>query len=126
MKDTYIQAVAMLLADNQSIETVLQNLQAVLKNRGHERLYSDILVGVAKELEKKEIDNAVTVAVANQSDISSSAVAAAVKMLDGEGATPRTQVDSTLIGGVKVTYKNRQIDQTYKATLRHLYEQVIT
>lgn len=124
MKDTYIQAVTTLLADNQSVDDVLTNLQAVLKKRGHERLYDSILKGVVTKLEQQSAKDSVKVAVATATDSQAIAVRELLKELEAVNASVLLTIDPTLIGGAKATYQNRQIDQTFKTALRHLYERV--
>lgn len=124
METTYIQAVTALINDEQSVDSVLANLQSVLKRRGHERLYARVLAGVVKQLEQQSINNALKVTVAKESDVESNSVRALVKKLEAENASVITNIDETLIGGVKVVYQHRQIDHTFKTALRQIYERV--
>lgn len=126
MKDSYIQAVVALIADGQSVETVLANLQTVLETRGHHRLYAAILAGVVTILEQRTEQDSVAVVVAHEADATSQAVQEILTALCATEAPRLLTIDPTLIGGAKAVYQNRHIDQTYKTALRHLYERVTT
>jgi F0F1-type ATP synthase delta subunit len=131
MQKNYITAVTNLIATGKPVEMVLENLQSVMKRKGHFALYSKVLRGVSNKLAVIEKNIAPTITVAKPDDANTDQVQAALTKLEGGLASlkvpsQRIVVDPTIIGGAIVVYKHLQIDMSYKSKLKKLYQSVIS
>ncbi len=123
MKKAYITAIVDSLLTAKDVDAVLKNATALLEKKGHTRLWPAVLRGVAREFEKRCVDAVPLVAVASEEFSQSEALKQALVTL-GTNATPKTVIDSSLIGGFLVQYQDRMIDASYKRALTDLYRKI--
>lgn len=123
MKQAYITAIVDTLLTTKDVETVLKNASALLSKKGHARLWPAVLRGVVREFEKRSVEAVPQVVVAKEGALQSEALKQALATL-GTNATPKTIVDSSLIGGFLVQYQDRMIDASYKRALTDLYRKI--
>lgn len=123
MKQAYITAIVDSLLTTKDVETVLKNVTALLEKKGHVRLWPAVLRGVLRDLEKRSNEIVPHVVVAKEAGANDETIKQALMTL-GATSTPNTVVDSTLIGGFLVQYKDRMIDASYKRALIDLYRKV--
>lgn len=99
---------------------VIAGLKVTLATRGHERLLSAVLMGVARVLETRSTGIAtVTVAKSTDTTAHKKAIAEALSTL---GANDSEMVeDDTLIGGFIAEHNHTRIDNSYKSRLVNLY-----
>ncbi len=126
MKKHYVQAVLQLLEEGKDIDTVLISLHDTLQRKGHTKLHESILSAVLTQLVRITATEGALVTVAKESDSQKyqSAIQEALKELRSDGASLRTKVDETLIGGFTVEYNNTRIDRSYKEKLVSLYRAI--
>ncbi len=121
----YSQAVFELIQNGTSESVVFTNLSAMLKKRGHEKLYGRILRELQTLAEKqvKRETTTVTVAKSEDVDLHKDAIAKTVSSLNGTAFT--TVVDPTITGGFIAEKVEKRIDASYKKTLLTLYRSLI-
>lgn len=126
MKQAYITAVLEELLSGKDKDTVISNLKAVLKKRGHDRLLGGILRGSLRQLEHDVISKAPQIKIAKDSaDLKNSAMLALKDLETDLVLEPVVKTDENLIGGYIVTSANKQIDASYKRALLNLYRKVL-
>jgi F0F1-type ATP synthase delta subunit len=125
MKQVYVTALVDSILKGLDIETALLNTKAVLKKRGHLRLWSQILKAAKRELESRLMANTPQVVVAGEGKVSEEKIKAALIALGANVESYNKTVDSTLIGGFKASFKHQVVDASYKKTLVELYRQII-
>lgn len=128
MKTEYTHAFLATIQEGVSVDTALSGLRGALERKGHSKLYAPVLLEVLRALEAEKGTNQAVVLVAKTSDATSlkSAIKAALKELGATDATPvKEVVDETIVGGFVVTYDHKEHDQSYKKSLKNLYESII-
>ena len=126
MTNNYAQAIFELFKNGQPVDQVLSSVRKTMGARGHDKLYSAVLSAVVVLLEEDEAKNQATIILADVSARDSSQVKNALAVLGAEVSSATTTIDPTIIGGSIVTYKNQQIDQSYKTALKNLYQSITT
>ncbi len=124
MKNAYVSALTNSVISGLPIETVLSNTKALLKKRGHERLWSQVLRASYRVLEAKLKQQSVQVKVASSVSYDQATLR---RVLDTLGATAdayETTIDQTLIGGFTARFHGKLIDQSYKRALLNLYRKI--
>ncbi len=124
MKQAYITALTEALLDTKDIDGALESTQALLAKKGHVRLWPSVLKGVIVALEKKETEDTPRIIVAKESAKDSEAIKAALLKLSIQNQPDTVEVDSSLIGGFVVQYKDKMVDASYKRALIDLYRKV--
>jgi F0F1-type ATP synthase delta subunit len=125
MKQAYIIALVNSLLEGKEIDSVLANTKQLLTKKGHERLWSAILQGTLRELEKNGRKNVPQVILAKELKEKSGKIQEALKALGVEAASAfDVKIDESLIGGFIVRYKDRMIDASHKRALVDLYRKV--
>jgi F0F1-type ATP synthase delta subunit len=125
MKKAYVTAFVESILAGTPVETALANLREVLKTRGHERLWSQILKVSARELEAKLARVTPQLSVAKAGSTSEADVKAALVTLGAARETAYdTSVDETLVGGFSLRVGGRLLDKSYKRALITLYEKI--
>ena len=126
MKKLYIKAVLELLLEGYELKEVLNNLEATLVKRGHQKIRLSVLEGVARELELREGKAHSRITVADQKDAEelSSAIAASLKAIGGDPTTAVVRVDKTITGGYIAHHEGQTIDASYKTKLLKLYRTI--
>ena len=124
MKQAYITALTEALLNTKDIDGALSSTHALLIKKGHVRLWPSVLKGVVAALEKKEVDDTPRVIVAKESAKSSEALQKALAALAVTNKPEKMEVDSSLIGGFVVQYKDKMVDGSYKRALIDLYRKV--
>jgi F0F1-type ATP synthase delta subunit len=125
MKQVYIKAAIQLIDAGTSVDVLVTNLKTVLSKRGHLKLLPDILSGLLNQIDVNENAKVAKVIIAKDSDKDSDSIKQALSALSATDTAYTVQVDPNIIGGVVATYKNRQIDQSYRTKLRELYQSII-
>ncbi len=124
MKQAYITALTEALLDTKDVDGALESTHALLTKKGHVRLWSSVLKGVIVALEKKETEDTPRIIVAKESAKDSEALKAALLKLSIQNQPDTVEVDSSLIGGFVVQYKDKMVDASYKRALIDLYRKV--
>ncbi len=123
MKNSYVEAFTKSILTGTDVSVALENLKALLKRKGHERLFSTILHASVRVLTAKLKSALPQVTVAAEGSVSKEVLMAAIKSLDST-LDPRVVVDSTLIGGYTARVKGLFIDASYKHKLLQLYRSI--
>lgn len=126
MKKHYIKAVTDLLLRGKDVTDVLANLKKVLKAKGHESIYPQILSGLVLELERKAQGTAPVITVAKEGDEKKLAafIKASLVQLKGDISDASIEVDPTLIGGYIAEHDGKSINRSYKQKLVTLYRSI--
>ncbi len=125
MKDAYVTAFIKHIQAGKSVDTALTNLKAIMQKKGHGRLLAQVLKAAMRELsailprERAVVTYATEVGVdAIKLDTALSAVGYT------KDSELETKIDPTIIGGLTVRFKGKQLDASYKRALRDLYTRV--
>lgn len=121
----YAHAVIALIREGQDVDHVLTRLDAVLADKGHQKLKRAVLAYVEKLLD--EGTNAPHVRVARRED--ADAYKDTIRAFSdqyGMAETPEVIVDETLIGGFQFDTKNVRVDHSWKRALTELYRSITT
>lgn len=127
MHTSYSQAVLELMQSGTSFDAALVSLRQLLEKKGHSKLLGAILKDMLAQLQTKNTALLATVTVARAGDeavLQSQIAAALAALVVPSGTQSVTIVDPTIIGGFSVTYDHAEYDQTYKRTLKSLYESI--
>jgi F0F1-type ATP synthase delta subunit len=126
MKQNYISAAYLLLQDNVPIERVLDGLHETVIKRGHKKLHKSILAGLLSKmsLEKSEGTTIVTIAKHDAEAKNMKKIKAALDSLEAPKKYD-IEIDESIIGGVVIHTKDKQIDASYKTKLIKLYRSFI-
>jgi F0F1-type ATP synthase delta subunit len=127
MKQQYVQAVLASVREGLAVDAVLAGLRTTLAQRRHEKLLVPVLLEVLRMLEAEKGVDVAEVRVARAADLAILKSTIATTLAD-LGASPKTTVteviDDTIIGGFVATYNYQEKDQSYKTTLKSLYESI--
>lgn len=124
MKQAYITALTEALLNTKDVDGALESTQALLIKKGHVRLWPAVLKGVVRALEKFEREDTPRIIVAKESAKNSDALQKALATLAVTNKNEKMEVDSSLIGGFVVQYKDKMVDASYKRALIDLYRKV--
>ena len=125
MKQAYINALTESLLSKTEFESALRNTHDLLIKKGHGRLWLAILRGVIKEIEKRNRKNTPQVIVSSDDLKQNEALIKALKEVGATTTDYNTSVDSTIIGGFIVRYRDLMVDASYKRALTDLYRRII-
>lgn len=125
MKQAYVTALTEALMTNSDTEMVLNNVQRVLIKKGHGRLWPAVLRGALRGIKRMNRANVPHVTVATKADEKITKIQAALVAVGSSASdTYEVSVDSTLIGGLVVRYRDKMYDASYKRALVDLYRKV--
>jgi F0F1-type ATP synthase delta subunit len=121
----YIQATSSLLSDGKEFNDVIKRLKTVLDEKGHQKLFRSILLGLQRKTERTISDNVATVSVARKKDLKDLKDKINNSLSEIEAKDFQASVDETIIGGFVVEHDNKIIDKSYKSRLVALYRSLI-
>lgn len=127
MKALYAQAFLEMLQEGTPVEAALTGLRSALEKKSHTKLYVPVLLEVQRVLEaKKGVKEAV---VATASTASAKALKSQINVVLAELGVSKdipvkTIVDETLVGGFVATFDYKEHDQSYKKSLKSLFESI--
>ncbi len=125
MKKAYIIALADSLLTGGEIDGVLSNAKQLLIKKGYGRLWPVVLRGALRELERRSHLNTPQVKVAIGTAEKNERLIKALVAVGADASSPyQVSVDSTLIGGFIVRYRDQMFDASYKKALIDLYRKV--
>lgn len=106
-----------------SADELLLRFKDVLKTRGHEALYPQILQTLLA-LHTAEADTSLRISVASRKELErfKKTIEKHLSEQHVSFSEDAVHIDDTLIGGYKITQTDRQLDASYKQTLIHLYQ----
>ena len=122
----YAKALHISIADGMTAPKALERLDALLAEKGHERLRPRILRTLHTLLETHEKVMTPVVTVANERDVNALTpkVTAILKEMD-ISRHPIFKEDQHLIGGFVIDQGDKKIDRSYKTVLTALYRNII-
>jgi F0F1-type ATP synthase delta subunit len=127
MKSDYVQAFLEVLQAGMPVDTALKGLEATLKRKNHSKLYASVLLEVMRVLEADKAGTTASVAVATSAQakelkkqISDALAALGVD----KNTVVKEIVDETLVGGFVATFDYKEHDQSYKKSLKNLFESI--
>lgn len=123
----YSSALFELLQSNGDSEALLGTFRSLLKKKGHEKLYAQILKDLLNKFKKNTDKNSIQVVVSRVKDIKHLEESIS-KSIAAFGTTKEfsTLVDPTLIGGFKIIGQDKVIDHSYKKQLLTIYKSLTT
>lgn len=125
MKQAYIVALSDALLKGVEIDSVLNSTKQLLIKKGHGRLWPVVLRGVLRELERRNRAHTPQVIVASEGAEKNEQLSKALAAVGADASSPyQVSVDSTLIGGFIVRYRDQMLDASYKKALTDLYRKV--
>jgi hypothetical protein len=123
MIKNYVQALHARIQEGHAIESVLKNLDSVLRARGHSRSKASILKALIRKLERTELQEKPVLTLAQEAD-TPKMLPHAQHLLEST-VSPRIVIDPSIVGGFVLRNQNKQIDTSYKRTLLKLYRTII-
>ncbi len=127
MKTQYAQAFLEMIQEGMSVETALTGLRTALAKKNYSKLLVPILLEVQRVLEAQKDAKQARVATASTTDakVLKAKITEALKTLGIEKSTVvKEVVDETLVGGFVATFDYKEYDQSYKRTLKSLFESI--
>ncbi len=127
MKTQYAQAFLEMIQEGMSVETALADLRTALAKKNYSKLLVPILLEVQRVLEAQKDAKHARVATASTADgkVLKAKITEALKTLGIEKSTVvKEVVDETLVGGFVATFDYKEYDQSYKRTLKSLFESI--
>jgi len=124
MKNSYVTALTNSILSGLPTEQALLNTKALLKKRGHERLWSQVLRASLRVLEAKLKQSNAQITLANPDSLDKSVISQVLKELGAPSDNYTTVIDSTIIGGFKARSASKLIDKSYKTALLNLYRKI--
>lgn len=111
-----------------TLERVVANTVAILKDRGHIALLPRILDELERLISRTEESQECVVRTATTSDAERFAqeIEKDVVLLQAESLSRVHIVDETLIGGYELRANGKRIDRSHKHALTHLYNTLLT
>lgn len=108
-------------------DALLSSFQALLKKKGHEKLYASILKDLLVKFEKDKQRNSIHVVVGREKDLPQ-LKDSILKVMATLGTEKEflSHVDPSLIGGFKIMGHSQVIDQSYKKQLLNIYRSLTT
>lgn len=123
MKYIYVTAMLQSLQSGIELDLVVARTQALLANRGHQKLWPHILRALEHELVLLEKSTTPTVCMVRAGAIEVAVITAALTQL-GLPTTYREVYDDTLIGGFVILHRDMVYDASYKQQLLALYQNI--
>lgn len=123
MKYIYVTAMLQSLQSGIELDLVLARTQALLANRGHQKLWPHILRALEHELVLQKKSSTPTVCMVRAGAVASSVITDALTKLNLP-TTYREVYDDTLIGGFVILHRDMVYDASYKQQLLTLYENI--
>lgn len=125
MKKAYIIALSDALLKGIEIDSVLSSTKQLLIKKGHGRLWPVILRGVLRELERRNHSDIPQITVATGTAEKNERLIKALAAVGADTSSPyQVSVDTTLIGGFIVRYRDQILDASYKKALTDLYRKI--
>ncbi len=127
MKAQYAQAFLEVLQAGTPVDVALSGLKTALARKNHQKLLASVLFEAVRMLEaSKDCSQAVvTTATADQAKVLRVQIDETLAKLGVDKSTNVKEViDETLIGGFTATFNHQEHDQSYKKTLKSLYESI--
>lgn len=127
MKAQYTQALLDVLHDGMPVDTALAGLKNALKKKNHSKLLAPVLLEVVRILEAGKDGNQAVVTYANTAEalVRKAEITETLKALGADETTQiKEVVDETLIGGYVATFNHLEHDQSYRKTLKSLFESI--
>lgn len=123
----YAKATYQAIEEGLSVQKAFAQLDVLLKKKGHTKLKAGILRALLSHTNRQQTSDAPTVTLAREKfwDKYRHEVARALEGLGVEGK-PTIVEDTNIVGGYRVEYKDKLLDNTYKDKLLALYRKVIT
>lgn len=121
----YAKALNTSIANGMTVPKALDRLDAILAEKGHQRLRPRILRALLTLVEAHEKEMTPVVTVANEKDAEklSSQIHAVLKEM-GTHKDPVISEDPHIIGGFIVDQGDQKIDKSYKTVLTTLYRNI--
>jgi len=114
----YLLATKALLKEGVALPVILNGLKATLKKHGHEKLYSNLLRVLLRNLEEGKSTNDTVLVVAKEEDIARFAH-------DSSLASTRIIIDKSIVGGYIWTKDWQRTDDSYKTKLLTWYRRSV-
>lgn len=127
MKSAYVQALLEVLQAGMPVDTALTGLKSTLKRKNHSKLYAPVLLEVVRVLEADKDGTTAVVAVASlaQAKELKAQISEALSALGvDKTVVVKETVDETLVGGFVATFDYKEHDQSYKKSLKNLFESI--
>lgn len=127
MKNAYVTALTVSILSGMNVDKALSGVRAVLTEKGHLRLWPQILKASMRVLESKLKQSEPHVMVAKEGQISKAELEKALATLGvTDFSTVNIAVDETLVGGFTARFKGKLIEASHKKALLDLYNRIIT
>jgi F-type H+-transporting ATPase subunit delta len=127
MKSQYAQAFIASIVDGMPVDTALAGLARALESKKHTKLLAPVLLEVLRTLEaqKGTMHAVVTVSSLGDKTKLKTQIEAVLADMGVTKDTPvKETVDETLVGGFVATFDHKEYDQSYKKSLKSLYESI--
>lgn len=127
MKSDYVQAFLEVLQAGMPVDTALTGLKSTLERKNHMKLYAPVLLEVMRVLEADKDGKTAVVAVASaaQAKELKNQISDALTTLGvDKNAAVKETIDETLVGGFVATFDYKEHDQSYKKSLKNLFESI--
>ncbi len=125
MKDAYVTAFIKHIQAGKSVDTALTNLKAIMQKKGHGRLLTQVLKAAMRELSAILPRERAVVTYATEVGVDATKLDTALTAVGyTKDSELETKIDPTIIGGLTVRFKGKQLDASYKRALRDLYTRV--
>jgi F0F1-type ATP synthase delta subunit len=127
MKTQYSQAFLEVVKDGMPVETALAGLRAALTKKNHSKLLAPVLLEVARVLEAEKFANQAVIKTAKEADhkaLKTQIETVLAELGVSKDISVKTVVDETLVGGFVATFDYKEHDQSYKKSLKSLFESI--
>lgn len=127
MKADYVQAFKAVLESGMPVDTALAGLKAALDRKNHSKLYAPVLLEVVRMLEADKTGTSATVTVASKAQAQElkAQIKEALASIGADSTVTVTErIDETLVGGFIATFDYKEHDQSYKKSLKNLFESI--
>ena len=125
MKQAYVTALTNSILSGLAIDKALANTKAVLVNKGHLRLWPQILSATKRVLEARLKSAVPQVVVAQVDGVATAKIKSALLAIGASENEAYTVVeDSTLVGGFTARFGGVLLDRSYKRVLVDLYRNI--
>lgn len=125
MKNAYVTALTESILAGKDVEETLSSVKSQMIKRGHSRLWSQVLRASKRVLEAKLKSTVPVVTVAKDGGVDKATIVAALQKIGGAEMSYNQTIDSTLVGGFTVRFKDTLYDASYKKVLVDLYRKII-
>jgi F0F1-type ATP synthase delta subunit len=127
MKTQYSQAFLEVVKDGMPVETALAGLRAALIKKNHSKLLAPVLLEVARVLEAEKFAKQAVIKTAKEADhkaLKTQIETVLAELGVSNDISVKTVVDETLVGGFVATFDYKEHDQSYKKSLKSLFESI--